>query len=178
MEMSVIIRPETVADHAAIHAVNERAFGQPDEAHLVAALRDGGHVTLSLVAVDDLQIVGHILFSELPIHSVSGVVPAIALAPMAVVPERQKQGIGTLLVERGLELCREHGHRIVVVLGHENFYPRFGFSHALAMTLDSPFTHLDAFMALELVPGGLDGVSGAVHYAPPFAIEPHVRPRA
>jgi putative acetyltransferase len=142
---------------------------------LVDALRDGGYLRLSLVAERDEQVVGHILFSDLPILTDAGIVPALALAPMAVLPPFQKQGIGSALVRRGLELCREQGHRIVVVLGHPHFYPRFGFSAKLASALASPFGGGDSWMALELVPRALDHVSGQVVYPAPFDGEPEIR---
>jgi putative acetyltransferase len=100
--MSVHIRPETAADYEAIRHVNRLAFGQPAEAQLVDALREGGHVRLSLVAEEAGQIIGHILFSHLPIITATGVVEALALAPMAALPERQRPGVGTRLVEAGL----------------------------------------------------------------------------
>jgi putative acetyltransferase len=162
------IRPETAADHEAIRHVNRLAFGQQDEALLVDALRDGGYVRASLVAEKDAQIVGHILFSDLPIITEAGAVPALALAPMAVLPGFQRQGIGSALVRRGLDECRRQGHRIAVVVGHPHFYPRFGFSSKLAANLASPFSGQESFMALELVPGALEGVAGGVQYPPPF----------
>jgi putative acetyltransferase len=166
--MNILIRPETNADHQAIRHVNRIAFGQGEEARLVDALRDGGYVQVSLVVEVGGQVVGHILFSDLPIITRAGTVPALALAPMAVLPEFQNQGIGSALVQRGLEACRQQGHRIVVVLGHAHFYPRFGFSPKLAAHLESPFSGSDSFMAVELVPGALDGVAGRVQYPPPF----------
>lgn len=166
--MNLVIRPESTADHEAIRHVNRLAFGQDDEARLVDALRDGGYVRVSLVAERARQIVGHILFSHLPIITGAGTVPALALAPMAVLPEFQNQGTGSVLVQRGLEACRQQGRRIVVVLGHPHFYQRFGFSPKLAAHLESPFSGNDAFMAVELVPGVPDGVNGRVQYPPPF----------
>jgi putative acetyltransferase len=166
--MSILIRPETSADHEAIRHVNRLAFGQDDEARLVDALRDGGYVRVSLVAEMVGKVVGHILFSDLPIITRAGTVPALALAPMAVLPEFQRRGIGSALIPRGLEACRQQGHRIVVVLGHAHFYPRFGFSPNLAAHLASPFSGSEFFMAVELVPGALDGVAGGVQYPPPF----------
>lgn len=165
--MPFLIRDETPADHEAVRLVNRLAFGQDAEARLVDALRDGGFAPLSLIVEKDGQVVGHVLFSDLPITAESGTVAALALAPMAVLPDLQRQGIGSALVRRGLEVCRERGHRIVVVLGHPHFYRRFGFSSALAARLDAPYSD-EAFMALELVPGALAGVSGKVEYAPPF----------
>jgi putative acetyltransferase len=168
--MSVRIRGEAVEDQGAIRQVNRLAFGREDEARLVDALRDGGYVRVSLVAERDRQVVGHILFSDLPIITGSGSVPALALAPMAVMPDLQRQGIGSALVRRGLELCRERDHRIVIVLGHVDFYPRFGFSSKLAQPLQSPFSGHESFMALELVKGALDRVRGRVTYPPPFGV--------
>jgi putative acetyltransferase len=163
----MLIRPEQESDLAAIREVNRQAFGQDGEAQLVDDLRAEGYVRLSLVAEVDGQIVGHILFSDLPIHTPTGEIPAVSLAPMAVRPDHQRRGIGTALVREGLQHCAEQGHRIVVVLGHTEFYPRFGFSPKLAEPLASPYAG-EAFMALELVPGALAGVVGEVRYPPPF----------
>jgi putative acetyltransferase len=164
----LLIRPETAADHEAIRRVNRLAFGQDAEARLVDALRAGGFDRVSLVAEKDGQVVGHIMFSDLPIISDGGAIAALSLAPMAVLPEFERQGIGSALVRRGLGLCREQGHRIVVVLGHPDFYPRFGFSSKLAERLESPYSGGPSFMAAELVPGALGGVVGKVVYPPPF----------
>ena len=163
------IRPETPADLDAIREINRLAFGQDAEANLVDGLRAGGFVRVSLVAAVEGQIVGHILFSTVTIHTQTGVVEALALAPMAVLPTHQRRGIGTKLVEEGLRLCRETGHKIVVVLGHPAFYPRFGFSAKLAEPLTSPFGGGEAWMAVELVPGALAGVAGRVEWAGPFS---------
>jgi putative acetyltransferase len=84
-----------------------------------------------------------------------------------VLPASQRQGIGSALVRRGLEVCKQQGHRIAVVLGHPPFYRRFGFSSGLTKRLESPFAR-EAFMAVELVPGALDGVAGRVQYPSPF----------
>jgi putative acetyltransferase len=164
---SVSVRPETSADRAAVWNVNHASFARDDEARLVDALRDGGYARVALVAEQDGFIVGHVLFSDLPIATESGIVDALALAPLAVVPSHQRRGIGSTLLAEGLRVCKDQGHRIVVVLGHPEFYPRFGFSAPLAERLTSPFTGPE-FMALELVPKALDGVVGTVCYAPPF----------
>jgi putative acetyltransferase len=166
--MNFVIRPEASADQEAIRHVNRLAFGQDAEARLVDALRDGGYVRVSLVAEQNGQVVGHVLFSDLPIVTNAGTVPALALAPMAVLPECQNQGIGSGLVRRGLEVCQEQGHRIVVVVGHPHFYQRFGFSSKLAAYLESPYSGRESFMAVELAPGALDGVMGRVQYPSPF----------
>ena len=118
----------------------------------------------SLVADLGGVVVGHVLFSDLAIRTDGGTVPALALAPMAILPEFQRKGIGSTLVQVGLEACRGAGHRIVVVLGHSDFYPRFGFSAKLAEPLLSPFSGRDSWMALELVPRSLVGVTGWVDY--------------
>jgi len=165
--MTLVLREQLPADAAAVTRVNDLAFGQPGESQLVAKLVDGGWSRLSLVAENDGQIVGHILFSTLPIVAADGVIPSLALAPMSVLPEFQSQGIGSKLVTRGLELCREREHQIVIVLGHIHFYPRFGFSAALAKPLDSPYAG-ESFMAVELTPGALNGIQGRVEYPPPF----------
>jgi putative acetyltransferase len=165
--MDVGVRPEAPDDREAVLRVNRLAFGGEDEARLVDALRDGGYVRVSLVAEADGQVVGHILFSELPILTECGIVEALALAPMAVLPSHQRRGIGSTLVREGLRACTEAGHRVVVVVGHPEFYPRFGFSAKAAERLRSPFSG-PAFMALGLVPGALEGVEGEVRYPPPF----------
>ncbi len=164
------IRRETAADLEAIRQVNRLAFGQDSEADLVDALRDGGYARLSLVAEENHRVVGHILFSNLPIIATDRTISALALAPLAVLPEHQRHRIGSALVRYGLDECRKQGHQIVVVLGHPQFYLRFGFSSELAMPLRSPFSG-EAWMAMELVPGVLDGSVGTVKYPPPFNVQ-------
>ena len=110
---------------------------------------------------------GHVLFSALPIVTERETVDSLALAPVAVLPEFQNRGVGSQLIRTGLDLCRRQGHRIVIVLGHPTYYPRFGFSAALAKPLESPYAG-DSFMALELVDGALQGIQGRVEYPPPF----------
>jgi len=169
---SAIVRPENTADGAersTIHAVNSAAFGRPDEADLVDALRAEGAVLLSLVAEREGQVVGHILFSRMWIETAAGEVPAVSLAPMVVLPAHQRRGIGERLVRHGLDLLRERGERIVVVLGHPGYYPRFGFSAGQAGALESPFRR-EAFMALELTPGALNGICGKVKYPAAFGV--------
>jgi putative acetyltransferase len=167
----VIIRPETPGDIAAIYDVHLRAFGQASEARLVDELRRDGDVIpeLSLVAVDGRWIVGHILFPHVSIVSHERSVPALALAPMAVLPESQRHGIGALLVREGLAACRCLGHCIVIVVGHPGYYPRFGFFPAREWGIDVPFPVPDeALMATALVEGALEGVHGTVRYPHAF----------
>jgi putative acetyltransferase len=159
--------PGSADDHAAIRAVNAAAFGRFDEADLVDKLRPDA--LLSLVAVLEENIVGHILFSRMWIKTSSGLVSAVALAPVAVIPEHQRKGIGGLLIEHGLELLRARRESVVIVLGHPDYYPRFGFSAAKAKPLESPFPP-EAFMAMELSAGALDGIQGTVIYPPAFGI--------
>ena len=124
------IRPEAPGDAVATHHVNTRAFGRLQEADLVDALRQNGGLTIWLVAVQDGHIVGHIAFSPVTITSDTATLDAIGLAPMAVLPEYQRRGIGSQLVEAGLNACHNTPYGVVVVLGHPHYYPRFGFSPA------------------------------------------------
>jgi putative acetyltransferase len=165
----IIVRTEMADDHAMVRDVNLRAFGGPAEADLVDHLRRNGVVLLSAVAALNRHVVGHILFSRMTIDTPAGVVAAAALAPLAVAPEHQRQGIGGRLIVYGLDTLRSFGERIVIVLGHPDYYPRFGFSPALAANLSSPFPP-EAYMALELVPGALDGIRGQVRYPPAFGV--------
>lgn len=171
-EDNVIVRNENTEDaeeRSAIHSINEAAFGSQDEADLVDTLRTEGVVLVSLVAEIQERIVGHILFSRMSIETTVGSVPAAALAPMAVLPEHQRRGIGGQLIRHGLNLLRERGEQIVIVVGHPNYYPRFGFSSEKALSLESPFPQ-NAFMAMELSPGALEGVRGRVRYPAAFRI--------
>lgn len=171
MEVNLQIRAEREEDYVAIHEVNALAFGRENEALLVEALREALEAIpeLSLVAVMDKIVVGYILFSRIAIETAAGDVPALSLAPVAVLPEYQNQGIGSQLVRRGLEECRLLGHPIVIVLGHANYYPRFGFFPARAQGIECPYEVGDEFwMAQELVPGVLQGIRGKVRYPPAF----------
>jgi putative acetyltransferase len=151
-----------------VRVVNERAFGRPGEAALVDALR--GPDTISLVAARDDRIVGHILFSTVRIEGAAATLVASGLAPLAVLPEFQRQGIGSQLVRAGLAACRSAGHDVVVVLGHPEYYPRFGFvpadSKGVRCEYDVP---REAFMVLELHPAALAGTRDVVRYRPEFA---------
>ena len=130
-----LVHEELPDDHDAIHEVNRQAFNGDAEAILVNRLRTSGAIVVSLVAVKNGEIVGNILFSDLHLETELAVIHAASLAPMAVAPEFQRQGIGSALVRRGLELCRERGKSVVVVVGHPEYYPRFGFSSELAKCL-------------------------------------------
>jgi putative acetyltransferase len=165
---ALTVREEQPGDVEAIHRINEAAFGQALEARLVDALRRAGAVTLSLVAVADGEVVGHVLFSPVTIGGHPGV-EAVGLGPMAVLPHSQRRGVGSELVRSGLERLREAGYAAVVVLGHPDYYPRFGFrrasEHGLRWERDAPDA---AFMALELRAGALSSCRGVVSYRPEF----------
>lgn len=159
--------PETEDDIASIREVIAAAFGQTSEAQLVDAIRNSSNFIpeLSIVAAEDGNVLGHILFSPIVIESQGKTVPALALAPLAVTPVRQREGIGSQLVQAGLSKCRELGHSIVVVLGHPHYYSRFGFQTASQFGVQAPFTVPDeAFMVLELQPGALRNITGMVRY--------------
>lgn len=168
------IRPERPEDKVAIWEINRLAFGSEAEPTLVDKIRQsaGFIPQLSLVAVRQGRIVGHILFSLIEIRMddrPDQLMPALSLAPMAVYPDFQNQGIGSALVRQGLEICRDLGHAVVVVVGHPAYYPRFGFTSARAKGLEAPFPVPDeAFLAIELVPRSLNGVRGSVVYPPAF----------
>jgi putative acetyltransferase len=164
------IRPETHADIPTVRRVNLAAFGQPEEADLVDRIRARRAETLSLVAVLDGEVAGHIFFSPVSIVGSEHTTPAVGLGPMAVLPNRQREGFGSALVRHGLELLGEAGHRIVIVLGHQEFYPRFGFRPTLEYGIRWEHEVDPAyFMALELVPGALAAAPGVVSYLPDFS---------
>jgi putative acetyltransferase len=165
----VNIRPERPADAAAIDAVNRAAFGQPAEATLVADLRDQASPLVSLVADAGTEIVGHVLFSPVMLTNHADV-KIMGLAPMAVLPAMQRRGIGSTLARAGLDACTRLGCDAVVVLGHAQYYPRFGFRPASAFGLRCEYDVPDeVFMALELAPGRLAGKSGTIRYHRAFA---------
>ncbi|MFC2049559.1 GNAT family N-acetyltransferase [Chloroflexota bacterium] len=162
-------RPEAPEDVAAIRLLNEQAFGQKSEARIIEKLRNRGLLTISLVAIQDNKIVGHIAFSPVKIESEHSSFEAIALAPMAVLPAHQNKGIGSQLVRAGLEKCRSLGYEAVVVVGHPNYYPRFGFITAKPKGLKCEFEVPDeAWMVLELREGALAGRQGTVKFQPEF----------
>jgi len=162
------IRPEAGGDREAIRQVHQAAFGGNAEANLVDALRDGGFVEVSLVAETEGRVIAHILFSRVEIITKVGTVDALSLAPMAVMPEHQRKGIGTRLVWKGIAACARLSHRIALVLGHPKFYDEFAFSADLARPLKSPFGGGESWMALQLWPNSLKGVEGRVEFSPPF----------
>ena len=163
------IRDERPEDAESIRAVNLAAFETNVEADLVDALREQATPIVSLVAEDAGSIVGHILFSPVTLVE-SPNLPMMGLAPMAVVPGRQRQGVGSRLVREGLERCRRAGAAAVVVVGHATYYPRFGFvpgsRFGIGCEYDVPD---DVFLVCELRDGALRTVTGTVRYHPAFA---------
>ena len=163
------IRSELPEDVEAIYSLNQEAFEGIVEANLVNNLRTSNAMTLSLVAIKNNEIVGHIAFSPVTIESDQATVNAVGLAPMAVSPEFQRSGIGSQLVEEGLNRIRTAGHDLVVVLGHPEYYPRFGFvpakKYGIRWEHDVPE---EAFMIKELREGALKEVRGTVKYRPEF----------
>jgi putative acetyltransferase len=166
----IVVRTEKTEDYESVRRVNELAFERRNEADLVDTLRKNARPYVSLVAVVDEQVVGHIFFSPVSVESESSAFTAMGLAPMAVLPEYQNRRIGSRLVREGLKECQRLGHDIVVVLGHANYYPRFGFTPASLKGLRSEYDVPDeVFMVTELVPGALEGRHGLVKYHPEFA---------
>lgn len=163
----VTIRVERPNDRDAISAIHRRAFGGDDEAGIVEAIRQSSSfdAALSLVADRADLAVGHILFSGVRIRDGQTDTSALALAPLAVVPEVQRQGIGSQLIRAGLHACHDRGHKLVLVLGHAEYYARFGFVEAFGFGIRAPWAvPVDAFRVVELVPGALVGVRGVVEY--------------
>lgn len=165
----ITVRAESGSDHEGVWRVNQAAFGGTNEANLVEALRKAAHPYVSLVAVEGGNVVGHIFFSAVSIETDGPVVRGWGLGPMAVLPEYQRRGTGSLLVREGLCECQRLGGEIVVVLGHAEYYPRFGFQKASSKGLRSEYQVPDeVFMVVELSPGALAGVKGLVKYHEAF----------
>ncbi|ANX11383.1 GNAT family N-acetyltransferase [Fictibacillus arsenicus] len=165
------IRAERSGDQKAICQINDAAFNGDNESRLIDAIRNSELFVpeLSLVAVADGKLIGHILFSIVTIKSGENDVPTLALAPMAVVPEQQNKGVGSLLVEEGLKRAKDQGFEHAVVLGHPEFYPRFGFVPASTKGIEAPFPVPDeVFMAIELKEESLDQIKGKIVYPSAF----------
>lgn len=165
--MEIMIRAESPHDIAAIHALNVQVFGQPQEAHIVDALRAQGGVQLSLVAASGGRIVGHLLLSP---AQIAGRWTGAALGPMAVAPDRQRQGIGSALVQASLDWLRSAGCPFVIVVGHPEYYPRFGFQPASRFGVSCPWAVPDeVFMLLPLDETQLAGVAGRAEFRSEFS---------
>jgi putative acetyltransferase len=164
------VREERPGDIEAIRAVNQLAFGQQDEGRLVDALRSNNGVLLSLVAARNEDVLGHILFSIVTIHSGQDLITGAGLGPMSVLPELQRHGIGGKLIEAGKQKLQDLGLPFIVVLGHHEYYPRFGFEpasqYAIRCEWDVPN---NVFMILVTDPPTMTGVSGLAEYRPEFS---------
>ena len=163
------LRPFTAGDADAVFEVHRRAFdGRTEEARIVQRLHDAEKAVVSLVAVANDEIVGHVLFSPTSVVDHGEELELVGLAPVGVLPEHQNEGIGSLLIRRGLQRCREVGVDAVVVLGAPEYYSRFGFERASEYGLGNEYGADEACMVKPLHEGALDGVVGIVTYRPEF----------
>lgn len=173
MKEQIILRQETTDDYSEVFELNHIAFGQDNEAKLVDALRNNPTVfipELSIVAIENSKIIGHILFTKINIKDDKGNInESLGLAPMAVRPEHQKSGIGGQLIRKGFEVAKDLGFKSVIVLGHEHYYPKFGFESADKWNIKAPFdVPSSVFMAIELEKDGLKNIKGTVTYPKEF----------
>ena len=166
----ISIRDEIPADAAEVRPILEAAFGQSTEANIVDKLRSACSDLVALVAVENDLVVGHILFSPATIEGPRGMIRGMGLAPMAVAPHRQREGIGSALVSRGLLILRERRCPFIVVLGHSEYYPRFGFELASKHGLASQWEGVpdESFMVMILEPKAMQGARGVVRYRDEF----------
>ena len=163
------LRAERSGDVAAIDDVNRAAFETATEANLVRALRERAQPLVSLVADESGVVIGHIMFSPVSLSS-DPAIRIMGLAPMSVLPARQRQGVGSALVRAGLDECRRLGSTAVVLVGHAEYYPRFGFIPASRFRLGCEYDVPDeVFMAVELEAGALRGKAGIICYHAAFA---------
>lgn len=174
--MNIKIRQEEEKDYKLSEMIVEKAFKNAEhtdhkEHFLVSKLRksDSFVPELSLVAEFNGEIVGHIMLTKLLIQNEENKYESLALAPVSVLPEYQNKGIGSKLIIESLKIAKEIGFKSVIVLGHDKYYPRFGFKPASTFGIKSPFDAPDEFfMALELKTKGLDGITGTVVYSKEF----------
>jgi putative acetyltransferase len=166
----LIIRPETPQDIPFIYRVNQLAFARANEANLVDRLRRESAIALSLVAVQDEQVMGHILLTPVTVQAEDSRWNAVALGPMAILPSYQKQGGGSALIRKAFEELKKMGHFVVFVLGHPEYYPRLGFvpSKPLGIRWENDVPE-EVFMVAELMVGALNGRTGIVRYHPAFS---------
>jgi putative acetyltransferase len=164
------IRPETPQDIPSIYQVNQQAFARDNEAELVDRLRRENAIILSLVAVQNEQVAGHILIMPVTVQAKDSQWEAVALGPMAVLPSQQKQGVGSALIRASFEELKKTGHLVVIVLGHPDYYPRLGFvpSKPLGIRWENDVLE-EVFMVAELKEGALNGRTGIVRYHPAFS---------
>jgi putative acetyltransferase len=168
--MEIRIRQEVQEDYKSVYEINKMAFGQENESKLIEKIRRGPNFVpeLSLVAEKDNEIVGHILFSKMKIVGESEY-ETLMLAPLAVIPKLQKQGIGGKLIKKGIEKAIELGFDSITVVGHKNYYPKFGFQKASKWSIQSSIEVPDEnFMAIELTENALENKAGVVQFPEEF----------
>ena len=166
--MCVVIRDQQPADAPRVHQVLLDAFPGGEEAAIVRAALERGKAAVSLVAVADGEVVGHILFTEMSFSPAQPQVDAVGLGPVAVLPAHQGRGIGSDLIREGIARCRALGKGAVFVMGEPAFYSRFGFAPAGSYGIGNEYGVDDPFMAIELESGALAGVSATASYIPEF----------
>jgi len=165
--IEISIRKESLSDFGSIREVNNQAFNQKQEGELVENLRENPDFVpeLSLVASDGNKIIGHILFFPVTIVGEKETILSLSLAPLAVLPQYQKKGVGGALIKEGLRIAKEMGYHSVVVLGHPDYYPKFGFQKASNWSIKEPFGAPDeAMMAMELKDNSLRFGGGMINY--------------
>ncbi len=167
---SISIRREVHSDVASIRSLNELAFGQPDEADIVDALRRSGCDLLSFVALHGKSIIGHAMFSPVILECDTRIVEGNGLGPVAVLPDYQQQGIGSALIETGLTILRQRSCPFVIVLGHPSYYPRFGFELASKRGIECQWEGIpdEAFLIQVFDEAVLLDVQGVARYRPEF----------
>jgi len=165
-----IIRREQPQDIPEVRQVNIRAFGQEQEALVIDQLRKNCNSILSLVALNDGKVVGHILFSPAEIEGRHGRLVGTGLAPLAVLPEYQRKGIGSELIQTGIARIREGGCPYIIVIGHPDYYTRFGFEQAGRFGIGSEWSvPKEAFMILVLDRRVMNGITGVAKYRQEWA---------
>ena len=164
----MLIRQEGRTDYKRIRELNDGAFGSTEESQLIDKLRTDGSVLLSLVAEEQEDMVGHILFSRIHLEAAgAAAIGVVGLAPMCVSSVHQKKGVGGALIQQGLRILRQRGESAVFVVGHKRYFPKFGFSPELARQFQCEYAG-ESFLALELQPGWMAGKSGTVVYPEAF----------
>jgi putative acetyltransferase len=173
-KVEILIRPEEPRDFAAIREIHQLSFGRENEAILVEKIRGSRDFVpgLSLVAESEGRVAGHILFSRIWIRPADQNLPeeaSLALAPLAVHPDFRNKGIGSELVLQGLKACRHYGYSLVIVVGEQSYYARFGFIPARPKGLEVPFPVPErAFLVAEIIPHPGPGIKGTIRYPPAF----------
>jgi len=169
----MLIREEIFSDYLHITQISDEAFHGSYESALVNRLRQENLIVTSLVATDEdnKALVGHILFSALDVRVDGRQVKCCSLAPVAVRVSSQRKGVGSALIRRGLEIIKAKGYSAVIVVGHPEYYSKFGFSHHIVAHLSCPFQGKEAFMGLEFIPLAVAGQLGAVKYPAAFGID-------